>query len=493
MQLIIAFSSQFLHNVILKNTHVLLLQGRTPNRRTSTIKMLYLPEKSHISMRDVPYTSESIGFMQFNETQQNGLKQHFLCDFGRLYRNEADEDDFEQIPGPWVEFDENAAITDSSRDMIDILRRLELNSSLYKEAVVLTPFSYNWTFAFSSQLLHRYMKFNAPIFFATYKEEDDRFAAAFARRHENEWTQDSIANLKAKRVELRRLSSHWFRENSYVVFHRLLMDATRHQVSEPKALTGLSLQILFYLDRFPALTLESITSQVDFTNDASQSLSSRLPSDFSLQDCVNELMAAGFVSMCCPGHSVTLSEMGELFMEELFDNNMKTRHLAYRLRNKQKLGLVEVSPGGGFRPTEAGIVFHSFVEKLKNKTGIIEVMQCIEAISSRNNRYLTPVADIDAELHKMRPVSQSDVRDALHLLMFNDVVRKCETTKLYSLSESGREFIKLIHPRTLDPAAYGRMNRWVDELDIESIRRYINTMFGRQLAYSQRLRKAPNK
>jgi len=55
----------------------------------------------------------------------------------------------------------------------------------------------------------------------------------------------------------------------------------------------------------------------------------------------------------------------------------------------------------------------------------------------------------------------------------------------YVLSEVGKAFIDRLHPRTFDPDLAFRLESWIQSEDYDSMRRYINTVFGRQLRYQR--------
>lgn len=55
----------------------------------------------------------------------------------------------------------------------------------------------------------------------------------------------------------------------------------------------------------------------------------------------------------------------------------------------------------------------------------------------------------------------------------------------YALSEVGKAFIDRLHPRTFDPDLPFRLESWILREDYDSMRRYINTVFGRQFRYQR--------
>ena len=61
----------------------------------------------------------------------------------------------------------------------------------------------------------------------------------------------------------------------------------------------------------------------------------------------------------------------------------------------------------------------------------------------------------------------------------------CKDTKNVMLTTNGRDFVEGLHPRTYDPDLPFRLDQWCKEGDIESVKRYINTLFGRQLRYQR--------
>lgn len=55
----------------------------------------------------------------------------------------------------------------------------------------------------------------------------------------------------------------------------------------------------------------------------------------------------------------------------------------------------------------------------------------------------------------------------------------------YRLTPAGKAFMSRLHPRTYDPDLPFRLEQWITAGDYASMRRYINTVFGRQLRYQR--------
>jgi hypothetical protein len=62
--------------------------------------------------------------------------------------------------------------------------------------------------------------------------------------------------------------------------------------------------------------------------------------------------------------------------------------------------------------------------------------------------------------------------------------------KRLALSNVAERFMSMVHPKTFDPDLPMRLELWMRERNIEAMRLYINTIFGRQLRY-QRKRRYP--
>lgn len=484
MQLIIAHSVLNIHGIDLKDSHVLVLQGRLEDRTIASLPRLYSPEKAYLSSKDVPYTTEKLRCMEFSDRDRRRLDNYQRADFGRIYDEASDT--YTPLPGGWMEFDENGCIVDSSSDPFDIFTRLSGNSATYHEATVLIPPHVGGYLLTASQLLHQYMNIQAPVFFVTYHDEDDRFAAAFLRRHETPWTKGSVADLNARRLECMLLANHWFRENSYVVFSRLLMEASGYPDREFSALSPLDLQILFYLSREKHISLDSLVEQINFTNDDANSLADNLPADFSLHNAIHELAQLGFMQKHVGSPYWILSDTGRMLLIDLFDTNRKAKHLTNVLRERKALGLVALDTDGVVHNTDFGNEYARQLAYIKNTTGFVSVMSAFKTAMAIKSARLLSVQDVEYVFHQKKSGARSDVEYGIKYFVEVGLVKNNQESGLYSLSSNGLAFVGMLHPRTLDPAAFGRMNRWIKELDYTAIKRYINTIFGRQLQYSQR-------
>lgn len=60
-----------------------------------------------------------------------------------------------------------------------------------------------------------------------------------------------------------------------------------------------------------------------------------------------------------------------------------------------------------------------------------------------------------------------------------------EQCKKVSITESGKKFISLLHPKTFDPDLPFRLDKWCIDQDYHAVKRYIRTLFGRQIRYQR--------
>lgn len=54
------------------------------------------------------------------------------------------------------------------------------------------------------------------------------------------------------------------------------------------------------------------------------------------------------------------------------------------------------------------------------------------------------------------------------------------------VSDKGRKFLSMLHPKTFDPDLGHRIANWKETRDIESVKRYIRTVFGKQLRFQRK-------
>ncbi|HHJ3076838.1 TPA: hypothetical protein ACPVZG_000634 [Vibrio parahaemolyticus] len=54
------------------------------------------------------------------------------------------------------------------------------------------------------------------------------------------------------------------------------------------------------------------------------------------------------------------------------------------------------------------------------------------------------------------------------------------------ISDEGRKFLSMLHPKTFDPDLGYRIANWKETRDIESVKRYIRTVFGKQLRFQRK-------
>ena len=54
------------------------------------------------------------------------------------------------------------------------------------------------------------------------------------------------------------------------------------------------------------------------------------------------------------------------------------------------------------------------------------------------------------------------------------------------ISDEGRKFLSMLHPKTFDPDLGCRIANWKETRDIESVKRYIRTVFGKQLGFQRK-------
>ncbi|MFA0809446.1 hypothetical protein [Microbulbifer epialgicus] len=67
------------------------------------------------------------------------------------------------------------------------------------------------------------------------------------------------------------------------------------------------------------------------------------------------------------------------------------------------------------------------------------------------------------------------------------VIRKGKNslTSKYSLTSAGASFVNRLHKKTFDPDLPFRLDEWITSGNIRSMKRYINTIFGRQFRYQR--------
>jgi len=74
--------------------------------------------------------------------------------------------------------------------------------------------------------------------------------------------------------------------------------------------------------------------------------------------------------------------------------------------------------------------------------------------------------------------------------IFNSIIKcglidtsKDEHQLLYSISEKGKKFISMLHPETYDRDLPFKLNEWIESKDYGAMKKYIETVFKRQLSY----------
>jgi len=94
-----------------------------------------------------------------------------------------------------------------------------------------------------------------------------------------------------------------------------------------------------------------------------------------------------------------------------------------------------------------------------------------------SGKYQTKSNQIGSLISRMKIIENACGRGA---------ISKDNLTGLYSLSESGLCFLAKLHSRTFDPDLPARLENWISQLDYSAMKKYIRTLFGRQLRYQRK-------